>query len=512
MLPSDHENSLKLLDVTVSDPHAIAVDNQDDVFKPCPTPPDVYGALATVDAFALPAIFALNEAHGILVKAGAAIKPPPSDKWYRLIEQLIQREDSADLTQHERRLFVGAAAFLAAEAGDLEDHCAALSDDAAAQNYLSSIADQVRDAVNTLLQHAEHLEKRPIEPSSQPPVSTSQIGATNGKRSAAPWFIAAGLVTLATLYGLVNTFTTPSWPHGLIIAITFVIISLALVLNWYRQARQPHHFTNFPRTPQSTVEWFDEITRQSFVLNAHATALDDLIQRIHLVAGNVAAERQVCESHDLLIAAAKLHSLERLLHDASNSAENLAELVTDSTDEARRFIATCQHDPREACSEYSLLPLILDPERIDATIDNLALVSHLAVEVAVDVPLHIHDKELRISTAPAGQITEGVVSIFQDIEANSRPLKHECRNTLRVFDLLHRMVVTESITTLDFGVASTIAARAAIAASVLTQPRARRPAARTAFVREASASTNRSWIRISKATAAAIKQGQKSLV
>src|SRR5207248_7851267 len=52
-----------------------------------------------------------------------------------------------------------------------------------------------------------------------------------------------------------------------------------------------------------------------------------------------------------------LDSLGRQLHDASNSVENLAELVTGSTEEARQFTASCQHDPREACSEYSLLPL-----------------------------------------------------------------------------------------------------------------------------------------------------------
>jgi hypothetical protein len=160
----------------------------------------------------------------------------------------------------------------------------------------------------------------------------------------------------------------------------------------------------------------------------------------------------------------------------------------------------------------SLLPLALDPERIDALIDNLVLVLHLAMEVAVDIPLQIPSKGPRISSLPTGRIAEGVVNISREVEVSSRPLKHECRNMLRIFDLLHRMVVAESIDELQLGLASRIAARAAVAASVSTQPRARRPAARTAFVRKAAALDNRSWIRIGKATAAAFKRGQKSLV
>jgi hypothetical protein len=55
-------------------------------------------------------------------------------------------------------------------------------------------------------------------------------------------------------------------------------------------------------------------------------------------------------------------------------------------------------------------------------------------------------------------------------------------------------------------------AQAAVAASALTQSTARRPAVRTAFMREASASSNRSWVWIGKATVAAITRGQKSRV
>jgi hypothetical protein len=117
------------LTVAVLNPHAMAVEN--DVFKMRPVPPEVRDALlAAVDALALHAVISLNKAHGLLVNAGAVIGPPPSDQWYRLIEQLTERQDVVGRNQQERRLCVGAAAFLAAEAHRLEDHCAALSDDA----------------------------------------------------------------------------------------------------------------------------------------------------------------------------------------------------------------------------------------------------------------------------------------------------------------------------------------------------------------------------------------------
>ena len=151
------------------------------------------------------------------------------------------------------------------------------------------------------------------------------------------------------------------------------------------------------------MEWFDEITHRSSLLDVHANALRNLIRRVDLVAGDVAVERQACESRGLYIAASKLDSLGRQLQDAGNSAKNLLVLITESTQEARRFTATCQRDPREACSEYGRLPLVLDPARIEATIDNLILVLHLTMEVAVDIPCASRVK-IRVfqPSAPAG--------------------------------------------------------------------------------------------------------------
>jgi hypothetical protein len=244
------------LTVTFPNTHAMAVDNQDNVLEVRPV--THVGLLAEVDALAFPAVIALNEAHGILVNAGAVTRPPPSDQWYRLIEQLTEHrrlsgetsmpsfagDDAADLKQGKRRLYVGAAAFLVAEAHHLEDHCAALADNAAqtAIRGLSQIADQARAAADALLQRAERMSDS-LPPPSSPGrswLSVTQILPTTAgsrRRSIRPWFITAGLVAFVTVYGLVKIFTIASLSRDLIVALPFVVISGAVVFKWYLQAR-----------------------------------------------------------------------------------------------------------------------------------------------------------------------------------------------------------------------------------------------------------------------------------
>jgi hypothetical protein len=490
------------LTATFASSHAMAVDKQTDVMP-----------LAAVDALALPAVLALDEAHGILVNAGAVTRPPPSDGWYRLIEQLTKRAGAVHFKQQQRRLYVGAAAFLASEAHYLEDHRIALPDDAGralVRERLNDITGLVSNAVDALINHVEELDEH-VPLSSQTSTSVSTLTVESHRRSARRWFSTAALVALAVIYGLVaNSITVPTHPAQVIVPL-FVIIPVLFVVAWYLQARHRHRFISFLRTSWRAAGWFYDVTRQAALLDVRGAALGDLSRRIDLVTSNIAAERQVCESHGLFTAASRLDSLARQLHDASESTGNLAELVTQGSEEARRFAARCRHDPRDACSHYGQLPLVLDPKRIETLIDNLVLLLRLTVEVAVDIPLHIDNKESRISTVPAGKVAADTENIFREFQQSSRPLKQECRSMLRAFDTLHSMVATESLRTLNLGRASRITAQVAVAASVSTRPTSRRPAARTAFIREASTSTNRSWTWIGKATAAAITQSQKSL-
>jgi len=502
------------LTVTVAGFHAMAVDKQTDVFPAGGVDSDVdVMPLAVVDALALPAVLALDEAYGMLVNARTVTRLPPSDGWYRLIEQLTQRPNGGNVKQQQRRLCVGAAAFLAAEAHYLEDHGAALSDDARhtlIRQRIHAVSDQARNAVDALIGHVEKLDEQVPAPW---PTSTSvfRINADSRRRSATrSWFFTAAFVALAVVYGFV-TDSVATWAHpGQVIVCLFVIIPVFFVFAWYLQVRHRDRFLSFLQSSWQAAGWFYDVTRQAVLLDVRADALRNLSRRIDLVTSNVAAERQVCESHGLFLAASRLDCVAHQLQDASESTHHLTELLLEGGDEARRFATRCRHDPRDAWSHYGALPLVLDPKRIDTLLDNLVVLLRLTVEVAVDIPLHIDDQS-RLSTVPAGKIAAETENIFREFQHSSRHLKQECRSMLRAFDALHSKVATESLRTLPLGHASRVTARVAVAASVSTQPTARRPAARTAFLREASTSTNQSWAWIGKATVAALTESHQSL-
>jgi len=499
------------LTVTVADLDARAVDKHTEVGG-VDSEVEVM-PLAVVDALGLPAVLALDEAYGMLVQAGGVTRRPPSDGWYRLIEQLTPRADGEDFQRQQRRLCVGAAAFLAAEAHYLEDHGAALADDARhrfVRHRIHGVADQARNAVDALISHVEKLDDHVTAPWPTS-ASASRINAESRRRSATrSWSFTAALVALAVVYGLVANSLVTRAHSGQVIVCLFIIIPVFFVFAWYLQVRHRDRVLSFLQSSWQAAGWFYDVTRQAVLLDVRADALRDLSRRIDLVASNVAAERQVCESHGLFVAASRLDSVAHQLQDASESTHHLTELLLDGGHEARRFATRCRHDPRDACSHYGLLPLVLDPKRIDTLLDNLVVLLRLTVEVAVDIPLHI-DHQSRLSTVPAGKIAAETENIFREFQHTSRHLKQECHSTLRAFDALHSIVATESLRTLPLGQASRVTARVAVAASVSTRPTARRPAARTAFLREASTSTNQSWAWIGKATIAALTERQQSL-
>jgi hypothetical protein len=486
-----------------------------------PSPPQA--ALAVTRAVGDRAVLLLDEAHQLLLRARIVAAPPPSRRWVNLLKELARAPAGdqgargnaaadASVDRLSKSVLNTAAMFLTVEAANIEGQACLLASGDTCVERLEAIAIEVGEMADTLLDHIDNETWRSADAKGSSSDELNRATVRRGGITGQFCSGTVGLVALVVVYMLVGNHIAVSLSRDLTIVLAFVIIPGFVVLKWYLQARRPHRLISSLRTPRRDVEWFDEITHRSSLLDVHANALRNLIRRVDLVAGDVAVERQACESRGLYIAASKLDSLGRQLQDAGNSAKNLLVLITESTQEARRFTATCQRDPREACSEYGRLPLVLDPARIEATIDNLILVLHLTMEVAVDIPLRIQGEDPRISTVGAGRIAEAVVNIFREVQGSNRSLKHECRCMLRVSDHLHRMVVAESIAALERGLASRMAARAAVAASVSTQPRTRRPAARTAFVREASVSENRSWIWIGKASAAAIKRGQKSLV
>ena len=125
----------------------------------------VSGRVAEAKSAAVHAVLALDEAHGHLVNARVVAVPPPSERWYRLLDQFESKVKAPESTlvgehadQFARDLFVAAAAFLAAEANDLEDRISLLTGGHRQEKIrarLGYIADKVGEAADALIGRIE---------------------------------------------------------------------------------------------------------------------------------------------------------------------------------------------------------------------------------------------------------------------------------------------------------------------------------------------------------------------
>ncbi len=125
----------------------------------------VSGRVAEAKSAAVHAVLALDEAHGHLVNARVVAVPPPSERWYRLLDQFESKIKAPESTlvgehadQFARDLFVAAAAFLAAEANDLEDRISLLTGGHRQEEIrarLGYIADKVGEAADALIGRIE---------------------------------------------------------------------------------------------------------------------------------------------------------------------------------------------------------------------------------------------------------------------------------------------------------------------------------------------------------------------
>jgi hypothetical protein len=131
----------------------------------------VNGRVAQVQATTVHAVLALDEAHDHLVNARVVAVSLPSQRWHRLLDQITAEALSsqsapagsvAEVGEHADRftrdLFIAAAAFLAAEANDLEDRISLLGDDQRHKEVcgrLAEIAHEVGDAADALIGRLE---------------------------------------------------------------------------------------------------------------------------------------------------------------------------------------------------------------------------------------------------------------------------------------------------------------------------------------------------------------------
>jgi hypothetical protein len=130
----------------------------------------VNGHIAQVRAATVPAVLALDEAHDHLANARVVAVSLPSQRWHRLLDQFavealspqsVPAGSVAEVSEHADRfahdLFIAAAAFLAAEANDLEDRISLVGSQRQNEvcGRLEDIAQEVGDAAEALIGRLE---------------------------------------------------------------------------------------------------------------------------------------------------------------------------------------------------------------------------------------------------------------------------------------------------------------------------------------------------------------------
>jgi hypothetical protein len=131
----------------------------------------VNGRVAQVQAATVPAVLALDEAHDHLVNARVVAVSLPSQRWHLLLDEITAEALSpqpapagsvTEVGEHadrfSRGLFIAAAAFLAAEANDLEDRISLVGGDQRQKEIcgkLEDIAHEVGDAADALIEGLE---------------------------------------------------------------------------------------------------------------------------------------------------------------------------------------------------------------------------------------------------------------------------------------------------------------------------------------------------------------------
>jgi hypothetical protein len=228
------------------------------------------GRVAEVNAAAVHAVLALNEAHDHLVNARVVAVPLPSERWNRLLSQFGSKAAAPEAApagplsevgeradRFARDLFVAAAAFLAAEANDLEDRISLLAGDHRQEEIrarLDDIGVEVGDAADALIGRVEDGTWRelsanvpsgsgssPLDPSPQDKArqpTCSRHMPSVGRTAA--WSAAAGSTgVVITIFAENLRRNAPQSMVILVVAVLLVCLGLLLGASWTTQALQP---------------------------------------------------------------------------------------------------------------------------------------------------------------------------------------------------------------------------------------------------------------------------------
>jgi hypothetical protein len=241
----------------------------------------VNGRVAEVKAAAVHAILALDEAHGHLVNARVVAVPLPSERWNHLLDQFESKAGApktapggplAEVGEHADRfardLFVAAAAFLAAEANDLEDRISLLTDDRQHEEIrerLDNIADRVGNTADALIGRVDDGTWQEFSDNVVPSGSgTAHLDETRHLArpsqmhavSRTAWPAAAGSVGVVITIFVDNLRRNASLTIAIMVAATLLVgLGLLLGATWTTQALQPRLRRQAEERRKLNEEW-----------------------------------------------------------------------------------------------------------------------------------------------------------------------------------------------------------------------------------------------------------------
>lgn len=239
----------------------------------------VSGCVAHVQALSVHAVLALDEAHDHLVTARVVAISLPSQRWHHLLDHISSEAvapqssatgSGADGDEHTDRfargLFIAAAAFLAAEANDLEDRISPLGDDHGGKEIrdrLQDIARQAGEAADTLIAQLENrIWRQPPEigPHKSDPSQSEQSPPL--RRGSKQTLARITLPMAAGGLGVVITIVVDNLRRNtsltmVIITSAGLLICLGLLLggSWTRQALRADYRHRAEQRRQLTEEW-----------------------------------------------------------------------------------------------------------------------------------------------------------------------------------------------------------------------------------------------------------------
>lgn len=319
-------------------------------------------------------------------------------------------------------------------------------------------------------------------------------------RSSTPFVPTAGFL-LITLGVAVGAALNPQWFVAPFV-LAFVVAPALLVVGWHRQARVPGTSgrTGVPRTTQ---DWSVQIDRQGRALALRADELAALVPQLEHLRDGAADQRRRCSRAD---ATSALDDLGRCLDRATAASKVLAARVTASASQAQQLAGRAQDDPGAALSEHGRFPWTVDPRQVGTVVDDLLRELGRAGDEAGDLALRLDMEEHGSrSSEAATAVAEELTVVRRQVQVTARPVRKECRQLLVAFDILHALATAREIGRITPAPGSKLAARAAVTASVLPQPRMRRAAVRHAFLDVAARRPSRLWI--GTATRAAVTDG-----